>query len=187
MNLNEFSPDTPAGSRSTDLNVSKLWLCRELQRLDLNQFETVYILGSWYGTMPMFLINKHIVFDHCYCIDWDHEKTEYTAHVLKRMQLNRNIHAVRQDANTVEYKGDRILVINTSTNDIEGRDWLWNVPEGSILALQGRNQQALPNGIETLVKFNESYPLSQTLLLDSMALEGVDGDIYSRFMKIGLK
>lgn len=187
MNLNEFSPDTPAGSRTRDLNVSKLWLCRELQRLGQDQFDSVYILGSWYGSMSMFLVNKHIVFDHCYCIDWDHEKTEYTAHVLKRMKLNNHVHAIRQDANTIEYKGDRILVINTSTNDIQGRDWLERIPSGSLLALQGRDHQAEPNGIESLPKFDRAYQMSETLLLDYIVLEGVEGDIYTRFMKIGIK
>ena len=181
MIIKEFSPDTPKGSRSRDLNISKLWLCRELNRLDLNRFETVYILGSWYGTMPIFLLKKHIVFDHCYCIDWDEEKTDY----VNRLNLP-NVHAVAQDANTIKYKGDQILVINTSTNDIQGRDWLHNIPSSSTVAIQGRNQQAKSNGIETLVKFDKYYPLEKTLLLDSIPLEGVEGDIYSRFMKIGI-
>lgn len=185
--LKEFSPDTPSGSRSDDLNLSKLWLCRELKRLELDQFDTVYILGSWFGSMTMFLLSSHIEFDHCYCIDWNSEKTAYTAHVLKRMKLNDKIHAIRQDANTVEYQGDRILVINTSTNDIQGRDWLRNIPSGSVVALQGRDHQLFTNGIETLKAFDREYQLANQLFLDYITLTGVDEDVYTRFMKIGIK
>lgn len=185
--LAEYSPDTPQGSRSHDLNLSKLWLCRELNRLDLNRFDTVYILGSWYGSMGIFLVTQHIEFDHCYCIDWNREKTEYTAHYLKRMHLGNRITAIRADANDVQYQGERILVINTSTNDIEGFDWFTNIPGGTIVAFQGRDHQADSNGIETLEKFNRVYSLSETLLLDHLVLTGVDDDIYTRFMKIGIK
>lgn len=186
MELTEFSPDTPQGSKSRDLNVSKLWLCHELTRLGHVQFDTVYILGSWYGTMPMFLINKHIVFNHCYCVDWNREKTEYVDHVAKRMKLD-GVEAICKDANSIKYHGDSILVINTSTNDIQGREWLKNIPSSSVVALQGRDQQEYSNGIESLDKFDQVYKLSKTLLLDSIVLEGVEGDIYTRFMKIGIK
>lgn len=185
--LVEFSPDTPQGSISPDLNLSKLWLCQELDEMGLTQFDTVYILGSWYGSMSMFLVNKHIVFDHCYCIDWDREKTEWLAHGLKRMHMNNKIHAIRGDVNDIVYKGDSILVINTSTNDIAGREWLSRIPPGSVVVLQGRDHQADSNGIETLELFDQAYSLSETLLLDHLVLTGVDDDIYTRFMKIGIK
>lgn len=182
MKLSEYSPDTPAGSKTHDLNLSKLWLCRELKRFGLDQFDNVYILGSWYGSMPMFLLNKHIVFDQCFCVDWNHEKTSY----VNKLNLP-NVQAIEQDANTIKYKGNQILVINTSTNDITGRDWLRNIPTGSVVAMQGRDHQhEFSNGIETLQAFNRAYPLEETLMLDSLPLTGVDGEIYSRFMKVGL-
>ena len=94
--------------------------------------------------------------------------------------------AQQADANQVDYKGDQILVINTSTNDIEGRDWLNNIPRGSIVVLQGRDHQELSNGIETIDSFDRAYPLSETLYLGSIVVEDHEGYNYLRFMKIGV-
>ena len=184
--LREFSPDTPEGSFSRDLNTSKLWLCRALHKLDLVSFDSIYILGSWYGAMSLWLLHTHIHCDHMYCIDWDREKTQYVDHAMKRAHLSHKIHAVRADANQIAYEGNRILVINTSTNDMDSQEWLDNIPPGSVVVLQGRDNQALSNGVETLEKFDRMYPLTETLLVDSIVLEGVEGDLYTRFMKIGL-
>jgi hypothetical protein len=184
--LNESSPDTPLGSISPDLNLSKLWLCNMLKKFELTKFDNIYILGSWYGSMGLFLLTKGIEFDDAYNIDWDHEKTTNVMHMLKRMKLNDCIHAVRADANDIEYKGD-CLVINTSTNDIEGRDWFDNIPSDTPVVLQGKSDQEKSNGEDTMEKFNRAYPLSQTLLLDFLTVEDVKGNPYSRFMKIGYK
>ena len=137
--------------------------------------------------MGLFLISKHISFDHIYNIDWDHEKTEYVTHVLKRMHLNRHISAIRADANQVVYKGNQILVINTSTNDIRGSNWLANIPSGSIVALQGRDHQEDSNGIETLERFNSAYKLDKTLYVGAIVVKDYEGYNYLRFMKIGIK
>lgn len=187
IKLIEFSPDTPSGSRSHDLDLSKLWLCQWLKSSGHNHFDTVYILGSWFGSLSLFLLSKHIKFDHAYNIDWSHEKTQYVDHVMKRAGLNHKIHSVAKDCNDIEYQGKNILVINTSTNDIEGRDWFNRIPSGTLVAFQGRDNQGISNGIDTLQKFDRAYPLSKTLLLDSLVLTGVDDDIYQRFMKTGFK
>ena len=187
IKLAEFSPDTPSGSRSRDLDLSKLWLCQSLRDLDHTQFDMIYILGSWYGSLSLFLLSKHFEFDHAINVDWNREKTEYVDHVMKRAGLTHKIHAVAVDCNNLKYKGDNILVINTSTNDIEGRGWFDHIPSNTLVVLQGRDNQGISNGIETLSKFDRSYPLGNTLLLDSLVLTGVDDDVYQRFMKIGFK
>lgn len=180
MKLHESSPDTPQGSISRDLKLSKLWLCRELVRLGQTEFDTVYILGSWYGALGIFLLQQHIKFDCCYCIDWDQEKTEF----VRKLALPK-VRAVCCDVNEIEYNGNRILIINTSTNDIEGREWFRSIPKSSLVVLQGRDHQDISNGIETLSKFDRVYPLRETLLVDYLVLTGVEGDVYTRFMKIG--
>ena len=185
--LKESSPDTPQGSFTDDLNKSKVWICRVLDRLELTQFDSVYVLGSWYGSMSLWLLHFDIEFDHLYAVDWDREKTEYVKHVIKRAHLSDRISAIRADANKVNYQGNRILVINTSTNDIEGREWLNNIPRGSIVVLQGRDHQELSNGIETIDSFDRAYPLSETLYLGSIVVEDHEGYNYLRFMKIGVK
>ena len=185
--LREYSPDTPSGSLTKDLVRSKLWLCTKLQNLGLDKFSSVYILGSWYGTMGLFLLHKRIEFDRAYNIDWDFEKTRYVDHLLKRLKLRDRISAIQMDANDIDYKGEPILVINTSTNDMEGLDWLNNIPRGSVVALQGRDHQGDSNGVETLDRFDRVYKLRETLYLGSIVVEDYEGYPYLRFMKIGIK
>jgi len=189
LELFEDSPDTPQGSRSQDLNLGKLWLLTELKRLGKADFDVVYVLGSWYGSMAPYLLHKHIMFDTAYLIDKKPKNTEFVQKTVKKLGINDVIIPVTQDCNQTDYKGQDILVINTSTNDMKNRGWLDNIPQGSVVALQGRDRQPTnpDNTEQTLEAFDKEHPLSQTLLLDSIKLTGVEGDAYKRFMKIGIK
>ena len=189
IELFENSPDTPQGSRTEDLNLGKLWLLTELNRLDLNSFDNVYVLGSWYGSMGPYLLYKNINFDTAYLVDIDPKNTEWTQRFNHKLGIENKIIAVTQDCCQTQFVGDNILVINTSTNDIPKTQWLANVPKGSVVAIQGRDGQ--PDNADNLAQdinsFNQRYPLSKILLLDNIKLQGADGKPYNRFMKIGIR
>ena len=189
IELFENSPDTPAGSRTEDLNLGKLWLLTELNRLGLDTFDNVYVLGSWYGSMGPYLLYKKIQFDTAYLVDIDPKNTEWTQRFNKQLGIEDRIIPVTQDCCQTQFVGDRILVINTSTNDIPRTEWLDNVPKGSVVAIQGRDGQPdnPDNQAQSLDAFNQRYPLAKTLVLDSMPLKGADGKTYNRFMKIGYR
>jgi len=186
--INEDSPDTPAGSRTKDLNLGKLWLLTELKRLGMAKFDTVYVLGSWYGSMAPYLLDKHLTFDTAYLIDIDPKNTEYTEKLVKKQGINDRIIPVTQDANITDYKGNNILVINTSCNDIENQGWFEHIPQGAVVALEGRNNQPdnATNVTQDLDTFHAEYALEETLVLDKIRLKGYD-DTYNRFLKIGTK
>jgi hypothetical protein len=186
--INEDSPDTPAGSRTKDLNLGKLWLLTELKRLGMDEFDTVYVLGSWYGSMGPYLLDKHIKFDTAYLIDIDPKNTEWVQDMTKKLGINDRIIAVTQDCNTTDFKGDRVLVINTSCNDIENLGWFDNVPQGATVALEGRDSQPdnATNTTQDLDTFHAEYALEETYVLDKIKLKGYD-DSYNRFLKIGVK
>ena len=60
----EASPDTLSGSFTPDLVTSKTWLCRQLKKqLGEGSAGDIYILGSWYGNMGIFLQQATIDFD----------------------------------------------------------------------------------------------------------------------------
>lgn len=189
IELFENSPDTPAGSRTEDLNLGKLWLLTELNRFGLNEFDNVYVLGSWYGSMGPYLLDKKIKFDTAYLIDIDPKNTEWTQQLNKQLGIEDRVIAVTQDCCQTEFQGDRILVINTSTNDIPKTEWLDHVPSSSVVAIQGRDGQ--PDNLDNLAQdfqtFNQRYPLDTTLALDTIKLQGADGNPYNRFMKIGIR
>jgi len=186
--LFEDSPDTPAGSRTADLNLGKLWLLTELNRLGLDSFNTVYVLGSWYGSMGPYLLYKKIKFDTAYLIDIDPKNTGWVQTMTKQLGINDRITAVTQDCNTTDFKVDRILVINTSCNDVVNEGWFDNVPTGAIVALEGRDNQPnnATNTTQDLDSFDRAYPLAKTRVLDKIRLKGYD-DSYNRFLKIGVK
>ena len=189
IELFENSPDTPVGSRTEDLNLGKLWLLTTLKRLGLDSFDNVYVLGSWYGSMGPYLLYKQIKFDTAYLVDIDPKNTEWTQRFNKQLGIERKIIPVTQDCCQTQFVGDRILVINTSTNDIPRTEWLNNVLLGSVVAIQGRDGQ--PNNPDNLTQdiksFDQRYPLTETLVLDSIKLNGADGKTYNRFMKIGIR
>jgi hypothetical protein len=186
--INENSPDTPAGSRTADLNLGKLWLLTELKRLGMDEFDTVYVLGSWYGSMGPYLLDKHIKFDTAHLIDIDPKNTEWVQEMTKKLNINDRIIAVTQDCNTTDFKGDRILVINTSCNDVANEGWFDNIPQGAVVALEGRDSQPdnATNTTQDLDTFHAEYALEETYVLDKIRLKGYD-DSYNRFLKIGVK
>lgn len=189
IELFENSPNTPSGSRTRDLNLGKLWLLTELNRLDLDTFDYVYVLGSWYGSIAPYLLYKNIEFDTAYLVDIDPKNTDWTQRFVYRLGINNKIIPVTQDCCQTQFRGDRILVINTSTNDISSTEWLDNVPPGSVVAVQGRDGQPdNPDNLhQTLESFDSAYPLAEELVLDSIKLKGADGQAYNRFMKIGIR
>lgn len=189
IELFENSPNTPQGSRTEDLNLGKLWLLTELNRLGLDSYDMVYVLGSWYGSMGPYLLYKNIDFDTAYLVDIDPKNTEWVQRFNHRLGIEDKIIAVTQDCCDTQFVGDRILVINTSTNDIASTEWLDNVPPGTVVAIQGRDSQPNnpDNPAQDIRTFDQRYPLSKTLLLDSIKLQGADSEPYNRFMKIGIR
>lgn len=187
--ITEDSPDSPNGSRSKDLNLGKLWLLTELNRRNLDQFDNVYVLGSWYGSLGPYLIFKNLNFKQAYLVDIDPKKTSWVQDFNKKLGIDNKITAITQDCCKIKFTGKNILVINTSTNDIPKTQWLDHVPLGSVIAVQGRdNQPNNPNNLhQTLESFNQSYPLSSTFFLNQISLVDPRGEKYKRFMKIGIR
>lgn len=187
LKLIESSPDTPEGSISNDVNLTRMWLFHKLKELDMDNFDNVYILGSWYGAISYFLMASSVKFNHCYCVELEHEKVEQTLHYLKRMKMLNQFTPVKADANKIKFNGDRILIINASTNNIEGLDWYHHIATGTACVFQGKDHQEFSNGIDTLQKFDRAYPLSKTEFIGHLALDDTHGDPYLQFMKIGYK
>ena len=56
--LDESSGYSLEGSFTRDLVFSKYWLMRELAKIQ-RRASTMYILGSWYGNLALFLTRYH--------------------------------------------------------------------------------------------------------------------------------
>ncbi len=182
--LNEISSPTFQGSLTPDLLKSKLWLCQSLKILNKEKFSTVYVLGSWYGTMAVMLDRCGIKFKKVINVDLDKKHIEVSNNLLSALKINHQ--CIRKDVNTLKYEqlDKNSLIINTSINDIKGTDWFDNLPEGTLVALQSRNNA---NSVyDTLEELDQEFFLTDTLVLDEKTFEDPETQ-YQRFMKIGIK
>lgn len=183
--LEEGSPLTFKGSLTPDLLKSKLWLCQSLKTIGRTKFSTIYILGSWYGNMAVVLNKCRISFDKIINVDIDKKHIVNSQRLLSAMGIN--VQSMNRDANKLNYKqvDKNSLVINTSVNEIEDHGWFDKIPDGTLVALQSRNNLD-SDYCTTLEKLNQEFFLNDTLVLDQINLEDPETK-YQRFMKIGVK
>ena len=182
--IDEASPNTLQGSFTPDLQYSKVWLLDEVQKIlekaQLKKLDTIYNLGSWYSNMGLFLVANKLGFDKLINVDIDKETLTTGEKLLDKLGISDKVEHMNKDVNTLDYRQLKQpgLVINTSTNDIDGDDWLNNIPKGTLVAMQGRHG--------TLEEFDKQYPLRKTYFLDEVELKDPETE-YERFMKIGVK
>ena len=183
--LNEISPMTFQGSLTPDLLTSKVWLCNNLKKLGRKKFSTIYVLGSWYGAMAVTLDKCGIEFEKIINVDSDQKHIDISNKLLSALGLNHQ--CIQGDANKLKYKhlDKNSLIINTSTNDIEGEQWFDRIPEGTLIAVQSRNNVDTPK-YQTLRELDQEFFLTDTLFLDELTLKDPETQ-YQRFMKIGIK
>jgi SAM-dependent methyltransferase len=182
--LNEISPPTFKGSLTPDLLKSKLWLCQNLKVLNREKFSTIYILGSWYGTMAIMLDRCGIKFKKVINVDLDKNHIAISKKILSALKINHQ--CIQKDVNTLKFEqlDKNSLIINTSINDINGTEWFDKISDGTLIALQSRNNA---NGVyDTLEELDQEFFLTDTLVLDEKTFEDPETQ-YQRFMKIGIK
>lgn len=185
IDLKEASPLTFSGSITPDLLKSKLWICKSLDLLNKTEFSTVYILGSWYGNMGFVLSKCNIKFKKIINVDLNKKWLMFSHKLLNTLGIN--VQSMNKDANRLSYKqaDKNSLIINTSINEIKGKEWFDHIPKGTLVILQSRNN-ADNIKYETLQDFDRDFFLSETLILDQLTLKDPETQ-YQRFMKIGIK
>lgn len=184
--LDESSGYSLEGSFTRDLVFSKLWLIRELAKIQ-PEIGTMYILGAWYCNLALFLTRyPQVKVAKIINVETDREFLSTGKNLLDQAGAD-NVEYMLQDANNIDYRqlGSDGAVVNTSLTDMKGTDWFKNIPEGTLVILQARDhdpgqQFAGPEDIE------EKFPLGQVLYSGSLTLEDPETD-YTRFMTIGIK
>jgi hypothetical protein len=191
--ISESAPETLKGSFAPSLQLSKLWMCGALKRLmrqeNINKFNTVYSLGSWYGNMALFMLIKQVPFRTMIDVDLNPEYLAASQRIMPKLHKQGRLVSIAADANTITYDvPPASLVINCSTNNMRNGGWLDHIPRGTWVALQGRSNEPQNrfNTVHSLKAFDTEYPLSETLLLSGIPLNDPD-DQYMRWMKIGIK
>jgi hypothetical protein len=183
--VKEASPDTLEGSFTDDLVVSKRWLANKLKRAYGERcIGTIYILGSWYGNLAMFLQKAGVVFDHIVLVDKDSNVLQTSEKLLRPLFEPGKLIFIDIDAKDVIYDKPGI-VINTSVNDMT-TDWFNNVPNGMRVVIQGRDAVDGPTRIADLEQFADMFPFIKLEYAGKKELSDPETD-YTRYMVIGKK
>jgi hypothetical protein len=188
--LTESSGYTLAGSYTPDLVFSKLWLTRELERVlntqGIDSVPVAYILGSWYSNLSTILRKSNSPIQHIVDVEKNKQWLKTGQQIQQQMNIN-NVEYMAADANNLDYRQlqDPGVVINTGTNDIADLGWFDNIPVGTIVVLQGRDQVE-NNGVASPDELLERFPLETVLYQGTMDLEDPETE-YRRSMAIGIK
>lgn len=182
---NEASPDTLEGSFTDDLVISKTWLADKLKQGYKDKcVRTIYILGSWYGNLALFLQKAGLVFDNIVLVDKDANVLKASEKLLRPVFDPGKLIFIDTDSKDVIYDKPGI-VINTSINDMN-TDWYDNVPKGMRVVIQGRDSVDGPTRIADMEQFTDMFPMSKTEYLGKKELSDPETE-YTRYMKIGRK
>jgi hypothetical protein len=184
--LEESSGSSLEGSFTPDLVFSKLWLIRELAKIS-SDVSTMYVLGSWYGNLALLLHRyPQVQVDRVINVESNPEFLKGSQNLLNPADVG-NVEYMLKDANELDYRklGRDGVVVNTSLIDIKGTGWFENIPPGTLVVMQARDQVdneqfASPEDIE------QKFPLGQVLYSGSLDLEDPETE-YTRFMVIGIK
>ena len=184
--LEESSGHSLEGSFTQDLVFSKFWLMRELAKIQPH-ISTMYVLGSWYGNLALFLNRYPMVqVDHVINVETNSKFLKGSQQILDQAGVS-NVEYMQKDANDLDYQQlDKDgAAVNTSLIDIKGTDWFNNIPSGTLVVLQARDrvddeQFRSPEDIQ------QQFPLSQVLYSGSLELQDPETE-YTRFMTIGIK
>jgi hypothetical protein len=182
--VTEASPNTLEGSFTPDLVESKTWLAEMLAKgLKGKNAGTIYVLGSWYGNMGIFLQQAGVQFDKLVLIEPNEKWLMHSKELLDTLNDEGKLVLIHQKAEDAVYEKPGV-VINTSCNET-GPVFLTKLPDNMLCLLQARNNNEdtlFPT--EQMEDFVDYFPLEKVYYTGEKQLE--DPEInYTRFMKIG--
>ena len=167
---------------------SKLWLCRELEKLDWDS-KLTHIYAGWHGVLAFLLLSRE-KFKVDKIESYDMDKTcEQVADTINENWVFQNwkFKAYTLDCNE-SIPGAPDLVINTSTEHFDSMDWFNAIPSGTRVILQGNNMPNTGHKVhtDTLDDFVNLYPLSNLAYKGSKEFKYPTWS-FTRYMIIGTK
>ena len=184
--LDESSGYSLEGSFTRDLTTSKVWLLDELAKIKPS-ITTVYILGSWYGNLALYMHLTDIVnVKKIINVETDQSMLDQSERMLDRVGAN-NVEYMSKDANDLDYRqlGIDGAVINCSLTDMDGENWFKHIPDGTLVVMQARDHDP-GYQFHSTKDILEKFPLSQVMYQGKLKLKDPEMH-YHRFMVIGRK
>jgi hypothetical protein len=188
--VKESSGYTLSGSYTPDLVFSKLWLAQELNNIlnkqNIDLVPVAYVLGSWYSNLSTILRKTSTPIQHIVDVEQNKDWLATGQKIQQTMGID-DVEYMPADANQIDYRQlqDLGIVMNTSTNDmLEHNDWFENIPAGTLVVLQGRDQ--VKREFLSPDDLLDLYPLENVMYRGTMNLEDPETE-YTRSMVIGVK
>lgn len=184
--VQESSGYSLQGSFTHDLTTSKVWLLEQLSKF-VRDPQTVYILGSWYGNLALYIyLTGLLTPGKIINVEKDQGMLDQSRRMLDHVGAD-NVEYMQKDANDIDYRqlGRDGVVINTSLTDMPGRRWFDRIPDGTVVALQARDHDP-GHQFHSTQDIMEKFPLSRVLYAGTKKLKDPETE-YTRYMVIGVR
>ena len=184
--VNESSGYSLEGSFTHDLIKSKVWLLTELARI-APEVGTIYVLGSWYGNLGVLLaLDSVIQYKQLINVETDKKFLQASKRIHNHLGMG-NTEYMLKDANDLDYSqlGDSGVVVNTSLTDMPGQSWFDNIPSGTLVVMQSRDNDP-GNAAHSTQDIIDRFPLSEIIYDGELKLQDPETE-YTRYMVIGVK
>ena len=167
---------------------SKLWACRELERLEWTS-ELTHIYGGWYGVLAFLLLSRE-QFKVTKIASYDMDPTcESIADMINENWVSKawQFKAYTVDCNQT-VTGAPDLVINTSTEHFSSLAWFDAIAPGTRVVLQGNNMPHDDHVVysKSLTEFKELYNITDVAYEGSLEFNYPTWS-FTRYMIIGTK
>jgi hypothetical protein len=185
--VTEVNHNTLPDSFARNLIRGKLWLALHLLKFQ-DRFDTIYVLGSWYGNMAMVLSRLPISYQQIVNVDLDANALRQGQKLNRQFDVN-GVKAMRANANDLDYRrlGRRGAVINTSVTNMSGAGWFDNIPAGTTVAMLARdNDPDARNQIISVEQLAQQFPLSDIQYQGQLRDQDPETD-FDHFLVIGRK
>ena len=185
--VTEVNHNTLPDSFARNLIRGKLWLALHLLQVQ-DRFNTIYVLGSWYGNMAMVLSRLPISYQQIVNVDLDANALRQGQKLNRQFDVN-GVKAMRANANDLDYRrlGRRGAVINTSVTNMSGAGWFDNIPAGTTVAMLARdNDPDARNQIISVEQLAQQFPLSDIQYQGQLRDQDPETD-FDHFLVIGRK
>jgi hypothetical protein len=186
-------------SFSTGQIGSKLWLADKLHHvLELHSVQTplsghrIEILAGWYAVTNLLLRTKgQIPIAHVRSWDMDPSCEELALKVNKYWHWLGQFTAVTHDVNNIDWWAvgqQPSIIINTSVEHIESREWFDRIPEGTFVVLQGNDMPHDDHvaSYPSQEAFAAAWPLKELLYTGTKHFAYPDW-AFNRYMIMGIK
>jgi hypothetical protein len=170
--------------------LSKIWLCEELEKVNLFTNSKIWVLGGWHGVLSFLLLSRGIVdIKEIRSFDVD-PVCEPIADVINNTWVTDNwrFKAITHDCNELDYADKPNIVINTSTEHFTSTKWFDSIPKGTLVCLQGNNLNHDDHfsQVEDFSEFLKLYKFSNIMFQGEKDFSYPDFK-FTRYMIIGIK